>query len=302
MKRMLVVLVALLMMFACAASAETYKDEVVYALLTPSGEVTGVYVVNGFEATEAAQVTDFGTYANVVNLTGTEELAFQDGAAALSLPLGRFFYQGDLAQNTLPWKIGITYSLDGQAKDPAQLSGAAGHLVITLNAEPVAGMEAFTAGTTLQITVTLDGDKCLNIVSDKATAAWAGKNRALSFVVLPGATAKYEISADVTDFSMTGIQLAGVRMAMDTEMYDALARERFAGSPLADMAGNAITSFLGEMQNAPIVSFADARNTVRSVQFVLLTQEIPEKPAEHPETEPPAAQTPWTRLTALFNR
>lgn len=300
MKRMLVLLAALLFVFSAAALAETYKDEVVYALLTPSGEVTGVYVVNAFEATEAVDVTDYGDYAQVVNLSGTEALSIQEGAVALSLPEGRTFYQGDMAENKLPWEIAITYTLDGQEAQPAELSGATGHLVLTLAVTPAAGMEAHSNGATLQITLMLDGEKCLNIVSEKATTAWAGKNRTLAYVILPGASATYQISADVTDFSMAGIQMAGVRMAMDAEMYEELTRARFEGSPLADIAGNAINSFLGDMQNAPVVSFADARNPVRSVQFVLLTQAIPEKAPEATEKETPAAQTPWTRLIALF--
>lgn len=301
-KQVFVFLMCVLVLLAFTASAQTYKDEVIYVLLTPAGEVTGVYVVNGFETDTAQEVTDYGVYKQVVNLTGAADIPYKDGVIALSLPAGRFFYQGDRETNDLPWTFDISYTLDGAAIAPEDLSGVTGHLVITFAAQSVAGMEAYTAGTTLQASITLNASKCLNIQADKATMAWAGNNLTLAYVVLPGAAASYQISADVTDFSMPGMQIAGIRMAMDAEMYEKMARERFADTPLADVAGNAIKSFLGEMQNATITSFADARNEVRSVQFVMLTQEIKEKQPEPAPTVAPEAQTPWTRLAALFGR
>lgn len=300
MKRVLVLLAALLVCMGAAAAAETYKDEVVYALLTPSGEVTGIYVINAFEADEPDEVTDYGAYDQVINLTGSDELSYQDGAVTLSLPKGRTFYQGDMAAKDLPWQIKIIYTLDGAVVTPDQLPGAQGHLTLTLSARPTPGLEAYASGATLQITVMLDAGKALNIVAEKATSAWSGKTRTMAFVILPGASAAYEISADVTDFSMAGIQMAGVRMAMDAEMYEEMARVRFEGTLLADMAGNAISSFLGDMQKAPVVSFADVRNAVRSVQFVMLTQEIPVKSPEDTVEKEANTDTPWTRLAALF--
>lgn len=300
MKR-LIACVLLLALPWTAASAEVYKDEIVYALLSPAGGVLGVYVVNGFESDEAGEVTDYGSYAGVVNLSGSADIAYRDGAASLRLPRGRFYYQGNPDSLALPWQVRIAYTLDGAETAPEALSGAQGQLGIALEISPVEGMEAFTGAITLQISVSLDAARCRNIAAEKATFAWAGSRQTLTFVVLPGASAAYSIMADVTDFAMPGIQIAGVRMAMDIQMYEDMARERFAGSPLADVAGNSIRSFLGDMQKAPVVSFADARNTgVRRVQFVLLTQEIAERPAPETPREDGAAETPWTRLLALF--
>ena len=166
-KQVFVFLMCVLVLLAFTASAQTYKDEVIYVLLTPAGEVTGVYVVNGFETDTAQEVTDYGVYKQVVNLTGSADIPYKDGVIALSLPAGRFFYQGDRETNDLPWTFDISYTLDGAAIAPEDLSGVTGHLVITFAAQSVTGMEAYTAGTTLQASITLNASKCLNIQADR---------------------------------------------------------------------------------------------------------------------------------------
>lgn len=276
--------------FAVAALAQVSKDEVVYAALQADGGVKEIYVVNIYESDETSQVTDYAAYARALPLGRADDFSYEDGKAAFTLNPGRFSYQGDLESKALPWQIAISYTLDGQEAEPLSLSGASGKVEgkirIAVNPEFSALAEALA----LQVSVTLDGDKCLNIVSDKATIAYAAGNLALSYVVLPGQEAEYTFSFDARDFSMPAIQIAGVRMAMDQDMYKEMAAKAMAGTPFESSVGNLMGGFLNAMQGRSVASFTDSRNQVRAVQFVMMTEEIPQKPAEKPQSEAETAK------------
>ena len=290
-----------LILFAAQAHALVVKDEVVYALLSASGDVKSIYVVNGFESEEKAQGTDYGAYLEAQALTQAESFAYKDGEAAFTMAPGRFYYQGTPEDKQLPWEIKLVYTLDGKEAAPAALSGASGKLVIDFEVKPRAEGSAYSRSLAMTATLTLDSKRALNIQADKATLAFAGGNVTISYVILPGQEARYEVSADVTDFAMSGVQFAAVRMGVDAAMYQNIAAKALEGTPFAAAAGGMMEQFLAGMQGQPTTSFMDSRNAVRTLQFVLLTEEIPvHKPVvtEKPQAEAP--DTVWQRLLSLF--
>lgn len=295
---------AALVVFSMAfgALAQAQKDEVIYARLNADGGLKAVYVVNQFEANEKTAVTDAGDYASVHPLGQVDGFAYKDGKAAFTMEAGRFSYQGEPVDAALPWVFAITYTLDGQAVAPDRLPGASGllegRIAVTINES----LRAFADSLSLQITVTLDAGRCLDIVAEKATLAAAGGNRSLSFVVLPGQEADYTFSARVKDFALPAIQAAGVRMGMDTEMYQAAAAEALAGSPLEGAVSGLMGNFLTAMQGRAPQSFTDAGNPVRSVQFVMMIDGIPEAEKGNGEALPEEKQTFWERLMGLFGQ
>lgn len=292
-----------LTLFAVPVLAEIAKDEVVYALLSPAGGVKDIYVVNGFESQEEAQGLDYGAYLEVRPLTGALSFSYQDGETAFSMAPGRFFYQGTPEKKQLPWEITLSYTLDGSEIRPETLSGASGKLGIVFSVKPREGEEAYSRSLALTVTLTFDGRRAVNIEADKATLAFAGGNVTVSYVILPGQEAQYALSADVSDFSMAGVQFAAVRMGIDAQMYQDIAAQALKGTPFGSAAAGMMDQFLSGMQGQPVISFMDSRNAVRSLQFVLLTEGIPEK---KPEVTPaPAAaepaEGPWQRLLSLFD-
>ncbi len=60
------------------AAASAAKEEVVYANLTASGAVTGVYAVNSFSVQAGDTVADHGSYTAVRNMT-TSDAVEQSG-------------------------------------------------------------------------------------------------------------------------------------------------------------------------------------------------------------------------------
>ncbi len=282
------------------ALAEVIKDEVVYARLSQTGEAGAVFIVNSFEAQAGQEAADWGEYAEVLPLDDAEGFVYQDGQARFVMREGRFHYQGSLKTNRLPWEIRLEYLLDGQPVSPDSLSGAQGRLEIRLGVQPLEDMRAYTDSLTLQLTLTLDGDKCVNIQSERGTRAISGGDLTISYVILPGQGAEYLISADVSDFSMPGFQAAGIRMTMDEQMYADAARRALAGTPLESTVGGIMGNFLAGMQGAAPVSFADSRNAVRSLQFVLMGEGIPEAPAIQAQEEPAREETIWERILRLL--
>ncbi len=277
MRKTVCLLLSLVLTLSCAlALAEVKKEEVVYAKLSASGEPLSVYVVNAFETDEAATVTDYGEYAAVLNLSDDRALSPVDTALTLDLAPGRFYYQGALQNTQLPWTFALSYALDGAPVSPEALSGASGDLAITLS---VSRNERDTTGLfdalSLQITLTLDGDRCMNVQAPLGTVASAGKNKTIAFVALPGMEAEYQVTARVTDFAMQGAQIAAVQMTMDTSMYVQAFTGRMAEGPMKTSMASVVENMLLALQGQGAPSFASDRNAPpAAVQFVMMTEGV----------------------------
>lgn len=295
----LLLVLLLAMSLGVQALAEVHKDEVVYAKLDAAGKVTQTVLVNAFESTQPSSVTDYGAYSDVQPLGAAEGFAYNDGMATFTMHEGRFSYQGIPDKQELPWTIAISYTLDGQAVEPAALSGTSGELEGRLQIKVNEDLLAFAKNQTLQITITLDGDKTFDIKADKATLAIAGGKRSIAFVILPGQEADYTFTARVQEFSMEGIQFAGIRMGMDAQMYQNAAAAAIAGSPLEGAITGIMGGMLNSMQGQQPVSYTDARNPVRSLQFVIFSEGIPEAAKEAAPAQNEEELSFWQRLLSL---
>ena len=207
---------------AADAPADTGAEEVIYAKLDAAGEPLSAYAVVALNGDAGESVTHYGAYTAVENLTDTSALTYEDGAVTATIPEGgRLYYQGTLESFELPWDIAIGYELDGKSISPAELGGQSGALEMTLSVKPNGNAPgAFADEMMLQITVTLDASLCKNISAEGATVANAGGDKTLAFTVLPGAEAEYTVTADVEDFTMAGLTIAGVNYDIASAMGD----------------------------------------------------------------------------------
>ena len=300
-KKRLLTSILMLCIFSLSVGAEVIKSEIVYAKLSAAGEPEQVFVVNAFELDEPAEALDYGKYSQVKALSEMDAFAFEGDTVSFKANSGRFFYEGIPEDLRLPWQINLKYMLNGEEISPQVVSGKSGQLQIVLDIAPVAGFEAYTDAMTLQLTLTLDGDRSYGVTSEKATMAWAGGNLALNFVVLPGQSAVYTVNTDVRNFSMPALQAAGVKMAMDTQMYKELASKALAGSPLETAVGGLMENFLKAMQGGSSPSFMDERNQIDSLQFVMMIEGIPQAEQAKAETQmDERVKTIWDQLLNLF--
>lgn len=207
--------------FSAFAVTNTEKEEVVYATLENNGTLKNMYVVNAFNVTQEGQMIDYGDYDSVVNLSNTEQIQLQDGKVTMPASEGRVYYQGNLSNRELPWIIAITYFLDGNEITAEQLAGKSGNLEIKLSFKQNPKVDAvFFENYTLQTTLTLEDDKAKDIEANGATIANVGNSKSLTYMVLAGGEKEYIIKANITDFTMEGIQINGIALALDIDTPD----------------------------------------------------------------------------------
>ena len=206
---------------AAVGNADYTKTENVYARLSANGTASGVYIVNHFRVDKAGEITDYGNFSDVTNLSTTDSLTTKDGAVRFLAQTGNFCYQGNMATAELPWNFQIAYTLDGKAVTPKELGGKSGALSIHFQGRKNPKAAApFSDNYVMQVSLTLDNDTCDNIQAPGATMADAGDGTQLSFTVLPGADADFTIEADVRNFSMSGFSIAAVPYSISVDMDD----------------------------------------------------------------------------------
>lgn len=199
---------------AAFADTDSAKEEVIYGNLGHDGSIEKVYAVNIFEDED---VTDYGNYTDVKNLTTTDEITLKDGKVNVKASKTPFYYEGTLEEMELPWDIDISYSLDGISRDAEELAGESGALAINIDIGK--GSDSFFYNNyALQITMVMDGNYCRNIKADGATMANVGSDKQIVYTVLPGKGADIIVTADVVNFEMDEISINGIKMEMDVDV------------------------------------------------------------------------------------
>ena len=133
MKKIITMLLSAVLLLALTApalaadDAPTEKEEVLYGILGLDGSVKSVYAVNIFNT---GDVTDYGDYSSVENLTNSDPITQNGDEITINSSAGRLYYQGTLKSLKLPWDIAVTYTLDGKQIPASQLAGASGALAI----------------------------------------------------------------------------------------------------------------------------------------------------------------------------
>ncbi|MBM7578016.1 YhgE/Pip domain-containing protein [Jeotgalibacillus terrae] len=203
------------------AGAYDQKTEVVYATLDAAGEQENLYVVNQFTVNDFGEMTDFGDYTSVQNLTDLTPLEQDGEQITFTAQEEEFYYQGNMDNKALPWDFDISYSLNGESTDADSLIGENGQLEIQIDSSKnTEGEERFFNNYMVQITMTFDADRFKNIEAPDGTIASAGKNRQVTFTVMPEKEESYIVKADVTDLEMEAIEIAAVPSSVSIDAPD----------------------------------------------------------------------------------
>ena len=205
------------------AAENPQKEENVYASLEEDGTVSGVYVVNEYDLEKDTRITDYGDYTEVTNLTTEDKIEETADGYTVEGKKGKFYYQGNLETKELPWKIQISYYLNGEKKNPKELAGESGNLEIRISVKKNEKVKGdYFEDYLLQATVTLDSEKCKNIQAEGATLANVGADKQILYNIMAGQEKEISITSEVTDFEMDGISFQGVptSFAIDTDSLD----------------------------------------------------------------------------------
>ena len=208
-------------MYPIFADNNTQKEEVVYVKLNNNGNVNNVYVVNSFDSNNDGKIIDYGNYSNVVNLSTKDKLNYSNGVLDTNISEvdRKFYYQGEMETNEIPWDINIKYILDKKEISAKDLAGKSGDLQIELQVNQNSNVDkTFFDNYALQISLTLDGEKCENITTSGGTVASVGSKKTITYMKLAGQEAKYTINSKVKDFEMDAISFNGVNMEIDVDI------------------------------------------------------------------------------------
>ncbi|MCA0970528.1 YhgE/Pip domain-containing protein [Halobacillus litoralis] len=216
-------MVFLLVLPSLPVSAATYseKHEVIYATLDANGGQEDMYVVNNFTVNEPGNIVDYGSYTSVHNLTNLEEITQNGEKVEVPVEGDEFYYQGNLKEKALPWDVNVSYKLDGEAISPDELAGKDGALEVQIDtARNEQANDVFFNHYLMQITLQLDSSIFDKIEAEGGTIANAGKDRRVTFTVMPENEGSFVMTADVTDLEMEPIEFAAVPSSMSINAPD----------------------------------------------------------------------------------
>ena len=218
MKRIISGVMATLMLLSVFPSLaeERGKEEVIYAVLDANGDVDGVYAVNIFGK---GDVMDYGDYTSVQMMNTRDEIYYDGEKVTFTTDAERAYYQGNMENVVMPWLFRVSYYLDGEQMPADEIAGKSGHVDIVLDIRHNPADEStFFKSHALQITATLDTEKCTNILTNGATEANVGQNRSMTWIVLPNNEKNITFSTDAVEFEMPSIAINGIKMSLDIEI------------------------------------------------------------------------------------
>ncbi len=211
-------------------ASNTPKEEVVYVNLNADGSLKEINVVNIFELSEDGRITDYGSYTALRNMTTTDEINYSSDTVTVDAKAGKLYYEGKVKDSVIPWNIGVTYFANGKevpAEKICKMSGALRiHISVTENTScPGDFFDSYA----LQLSMTFDTEKCRGITANGATTANVGRDKQITYTVLPGLGLDADITADVTDFETEGISVNGIPLNLNIDVDDDELSARVAG-------------------------------------------------------------------------
>ena len=216
LKRLTAAAAACAVLTTSAYAAPMSKNETVYVNLKSDGGIERAIVVNEFNLSGQDSVIDYGDYSSVKNLSSDEKPSVKNGCIKWKVDPSaqQFYYQGELKKAELAWDFSFDYTLDGKKVTAEQLAGKSGNISINIRADKNPDADSYFAENYLaQISLTLDSDKCENIVCEDAIISNVGSNKTLTFMVLPKLSKEYTVTFSAKDFEYDGITIGLVKVS-----------------------------------------------------------------------------------------
>ena len=248
------------------APAGADVDETMYVNLDYYGKTTKVNVVKGVNLNGLGEITDYGNYTNVENMSTNDAPVLGDGSVTWNLPedqTGRFYYKCtmDNDQVVLPWDFDVSYKLNGVPTDGDKLAGANGLIEINIKATPNDNANLYYRNNMmLMVTVPVDMSKCYSVDADGAQIQSLGSTTGVVFSALPGEEGDYTVRIGTDSFETTGVIMAMAPGTIDDLNHIKDLKE--AKDTWKD-AGDALYDSLEQMAKS-VESMRDGINQVQS--------------------------------------
>ena len=191
--------------------APTY-DEAYYATLDYYGNLLDGSVVKSYALNGAGQLTDYGVYDEVVNLTDGTPVSLGEGRAAFQFEQapGHFYFEGKTKEpfQALPWIVTLRYTLNGVPARAEELAGKQGVVEILLDIVPNPRASSYARyNYTLEAMALFNEDDILSLEAQGAQVQLVGNLRTVLFMCLPGEERHFTIRVGSDDFSFNGMTI-----------------------------------------------------------------------------------------------
>ena len=200
---------------AFGAAPVAQADETLYLTYDYYGDVSYASVVKSYALHGQTNVTDYGQYASVTNMTNyvkpveTEEGVSFDLSEEEQLD-DRFYFEGELKGDSLalPWSIDVSYKLNGVPIAAEKLAGEKGLVELTIDVLPNKETPTYYRNNMMmQMATVLDMDDFLSVEAPGAQVQTVGNRKAVVFMVLPGEEQHFTLRMGSNDFSFPGLYL-----------------------------------------------------------------------------------------------
>ena len=186
-------------------------DEAYYATTDYYGNLTNGSVVKSYILNGASELTDYGTYDEVVNLSDGRDpvrngqaVTFQFGPDAPA----RFYFEGKTASPfaALPWTMEVRYRLNGVAARAEELAGKTGVVEINIDASPNPSASEYARNNyILAASALFNQDDILSLEAPGSQLQLIGNLRTVLFLAFPGEEQHFSIRVGTEAFSFAGL-------------------------------------------------------------------------------------------------
>ena len=192
---------------AAAPSVET--DESVYINMDYYGAPTNTRIVKGVSLNGHTEFTDFGSYADVYNMSTYDEPVIKDNSVYWKLSdtsKQRFYYEcipTDKVNIQMPWNFDVSYKLNGVSVKAEDCAGANGLVEITIHAVPNSYASDYYKNNMMLVCGTgIDMSKALSI---DAQVQSVGTYKLVVFMGMPGEESTFTVRIGSDNFENMGM-------------------------------------------------------------------------------------------------
>ena len=197
---------------AQAAEPTVETDESVYINLDYYGAPTNTRIVKGVSLNGHTEFTDFGSYADVYNMSTYDEPVIKDNSVYWKLSdtsKQRFYYEcipTDKVNIQMPWNFDVSYKLNGVSVKAEDCAGANGLVEITIHAVPNSYASDYYKNNMMLVCGTgIDMSKALSIDAPGAQIQSVGTYKLVVFMGMPGEESTFTVRIGSNNFENMGM-------------------------------------------------------------------------------------------------
>lgn len=197
---------------AQAAEPTVETDESVYINMDYYGAPTNTRIVKGVSLNGHTEFTDFGSYADVYNMSTYDEPVIKDNSVYWKLSdtsKQRFYYEcipTDKVNIQMPWNFDVSYKLNGVSVKAEDCAGANGLVEITIHAVPNSYASDYYKNNMMLVCGTgIDMSKALSIDAPGAQVQSVGTYKLVVFMGMPGEESTFTVRIGSNNFENMGM-------------------------------------------------------------------------------------------------